>query len=82
MGATLTSTELAARHHRRAVHFFWAWLLGATLVKPGGQHHARFAERAGGVAMVGGSGRGRPAHGSSCAPCTASPSSPRRTPPG
>ncbi|SKO40600.1 DUF2637 domain-containing protein [Mycobacteroides abscessus] len=28
----LTSTEIAQRHHHRAVRFFWAWLAGATAV--------------------------------------------------
>lgn len=28
----LTSTELAQRHHRAAVRFFWSWLAGATTV--------------------------------------------------
>lgn len=28
----LTSTEIAQRHHHRAVRFFWAWLAGATTV--------------------------------------------------
>jgi len=30
MSTMLTATELAIRYHRRAVRFFWAWLLGAT----------------------------------------------------
>ncbi|MBV6362756.1 DUF2637 domain-containing protein [Mycobacteroides chelonae] len=28
----LTSTEIAQRHHHRAVRFFWTWLAGATAV--------------------------------------------------
>ena len=36
MNSLLTTSELAARHHRRAVSFFWAWLIGATLVSLAG----------------------------------------------
>ena len=36
MSTALTATELAARHHRRAVRFFWAWLMGATVVSLAG----------------------------------------------
>jgi hypothetical protein len=32
MTANLTQTEIAARHHVRAVRFFWCFLIGATLV--------------------------------------------------
>lgn len=32
----LTSTELAQRHHRAAVRFFWSWLAGATVVSLAG----------------------------------------------
>jgi Protein of unknown function (DUF2637) len=32
MTPTLTPTEIAARHHARAVRFFWGFLIGATLV--------------------------------------------------
>lgn len=32
----LTSTEIAQRHHHRAVRFFWAWLAGATVVSLAG----------------------------------------------
>jgi hypothetical protein len=32
MTTTLTQTEIAARHHARAVRFFWGFLIGATLV--------------------------------------------------
>jgi hypothetical protein len=32
MSTTLTATEVAARHHRRAIRFFWSWLAGATVV--------------------------------------------------
>jgi hypothetical protein len=32
MTPTLTPTETAARHHARAVRFFWGFLIGATLV--------------------------------------------------
>ena len=33
---TLTASELATRHHRRAIRFFWSWLLGATLLSLAG----------------------------------------------
>jgi len=36
MSTTLTATELATRHHGRAVRFFWAWLIGATLMSMAG----------------------------------------------
>ena len=36
MSITLTAAELAARHHRRAIRFFWAWLVGATLMSLAG----------------------------------------------
>jgi Protein of unknown function (DUF2637) len=36
VSTTLSATEMAARHHRRAVRFFWAWLLGATLTSLAG----------------------------------------------
>lgn len=36
MSTILTSTELAARHHRAAVRFFWSWLAGATVVSLAG----------------------------------------------
>lgn len=36
MSTILTSTELAARHHRAAVRFFWSWLAGATAVSLAG----------------------------------------------
>ena len=36
MTTALSATELAARHHRRAVRFFWAWLIGATLMSLAG----------------------------------------------
>jgi Protein of unknown function (DUF2637) len=32
MTPTPTTTEIAARHHARAVRFFWCFLIGATLV--------------------------------------------------
>lgn len=32
----LTSTEIAQRHHHRAVRFFWTWLAGATAVSLAG----------------------------------------------
>jgi hypothetical protein len=32
MTTTLTPTEIAARHHARAVRFFWGFLIGATTV--------------------------------------------------
>lgn len=34
--SVLTSTELAQRHHRAAVRFFWSWLAGATVVSLAG----------------------------------------------
>jgi hypothetical protein len=36
MSTALTAIELATRHHRRAVRFFWGWLIGATLVSLAG----------------------------------------------
>ncbi|AMT69260.1 MULTISPECIES: DUF2637 domain-containing protein [Mycobacteroides] len=36
MSTILTSTELAQRHHRAAVRFFWVWLAGATVVSLSG----------------------------------------------
>lgn len=32
----LTAADLMIRHHRRAVRFFWAWLMGATLTSLAG----------------------------------------------
>jgi hypothetical protein len=32
MSTALSATEVAARHHHRAIRFFWGWLAGATLV--------------------------------------------------
>ncbi|MCB0937639.1 MAG: DUF2637 domain-containing protein [Mycobacterium sp.] len=36
MNPTPTAAELIARHHRRAVTFFWGWLVGATLTSLAG----------------------------------------------
>jgi hypothetical protein len=48
VSTTLSATEMAARHHRRAVRFFWAWLAGATLVSLAGNvTHALMAAPAG-----------------------------------
>lgn len=48
MTTTLTATEVAARHHRRAVRFFWSWLALTTLASLAGNvTHALLAAPAG-----------------------------------